>query len=80
MIKEIITFVDIKIEKRKFHHLKYPININNVDIDKIIILNMDFLVKSVLNTLLFTMMMKKCRHYLCCIRKWMDIQRVLMKL
>lgn len=47
MIKEIITFVDIKIEKRKFHHLKYPININNVDIDKIIILNMDFLVKSV---------------------------------
>ena len=34
MNKEIITFGNIEIEKRKFHYFKYPININNVDIDK----------------------------------------------
>ena len=34
--KETITFGSIKIEKRKFHYSKYPININTVDIDKII--------------------------------------------
>ena len=34
MAKEIITFGDIQIEKRKFHYSKYPIKINNVDVDK----------------------------------------------
>ena len=37
MNKEIITFGDIEIEKHKFRYSKYPININNVGIDKIII-------------------------------------------
>ena len=39
MNKEIITFGDIEIEKHKFRYSKYPININNVGIDKIIISN-----------------------------------------
>ena len=34
MTKELITFGDIQIEKRKFHYSKYPIKINNVDVDK----------------------------------------------
>ena len=37
MNKEVITFGDNKTEKRKFRYSKYPININNIDIDKIII-------------------------------------------
>ena len=37
MNKEIITFSDTEIEKRKFHYSKYPINIKNVDVDKIIL-------------------------------------------
>ena len=30
-------FCNTEIEKRKFHYSKYLININNVDVDKIII-------------------------------------------
>ena len=42
MNKEIITFGDIEIEKCNFHYFKYSININNVDDDKIAILNKAF--------------------------------------
>ena len=35
--KQILTFGKIEIEKRKFYYSKYPININNVNIKKIII-------------------------------------------
>ena len=34
---DIIRVGNIEIKKRKFHNFKYPINIKNVDIDKIII-------------------------------------------
>ena len=34
-----IKFVDIKIEKQKFHQYKRPISITNIDINKIIISN-----------------------------------------
>lgn len=34
-----ICLGDIEIEKYKFHYCKYPINIKNVDIDKITISN-----------------------------------------
>ena len=37
MIKEITTFDNTEIEKRKFHYSKYPIKINIADIDKIIL-------------------------------------------
>ena len=37
MNKEITMFGDIKIEKRKFHCSKYPINTNNTNIDQVII-------------------------------------------
>ena len=36
MNKEITKFGDIKIEKPKFHYFKYPIQTNNVDVDKMI--------------------------------------------
>ena len=34
MNKNVITFGDTEIEKQKFHHSKYPINISNVDFDR----------------------------------------------
>ena len=34
-----IKFVDIKIEKQKFHQYKRPISITNIDINKIIVSN-----------------------------------------
>ena len=37
MNKEIITFDDTETKKRKFCYSKYPININNVGIDKTVI-------------------------------------------
>ena len=39
MIKEIVTFGDIKIEKQKFHYSKKLININDIDVDKIVVPN-----------------------------------------
>ena len=39
MNKEILTFGNTEIEKRKFHYSEYPININNADIDKMIVSN-----------------------------------------
>lgn len=36
MDKQIIALEDIDIERRKFHYSKYPINTDNVDIDKMI--------------------------------------------
>ena len=55
---------DIEIKIRKCHYSKYPINISNVDIDKIVTSDIIFLVKIVLNTLLVTSMMKKLNHYM----------------
>lgn len=37
MNKKILTSSDIETEKNKFHYSEYPVNINNVDIDKILI-------------------------------------------
>ena len=48
MNKDIITFSNTDIEKRKFHYSKYPINIKNVDVDKIIISDIVFLGKKYL--------------------------------
>ena len=45
MIKEIITFGDTEIKKRKFLHCKYLILLKDVDIDNILVSNMVFLVK-----------------------------------
>ena len=39
MAKTILIFGDIEKEKSKFHYFEYPIDINNVDIDKILISN-----------------------------------------
>ena len=37
MNKQISTFVDMLIKKHKFYYSKHPLDINNVDIDKIMI-------------------------------------------
>lgn len=50
MDKEIISFGDIEIEKRKFHYCEDPSDINNIDIAKLMICDNVFLVKKVLNT------------------------------
>lgn len=50
MDKEIISFGDIEIEKRKFHYCEDPSDINNIDIAKLMIYDNVFLVKRVLNT------------------------------
>ena len=46
--KQVITFSDIEIKNCKFRYSKYPININNVDIVKIIISKKIFLGKKCL--------------------------------
>ena len=43
-------FGDIEIERYKFHYCKYPINIDNVDVDKIRISKSFLFVERVLNT------------------------------
>ena len=57
-------FDDNEIEKCKFHYSKYLININNVDIEKLIISNNVSFGRKVLNALLVTKLMKKLNHYL----------------
>ena len=42
MNKEIVTFGDIKIDKRNFGYSKYPTNINHVIIGKMTIANKTF--------------------------------------
>ena len=54
MDKEITTLEDAEIEKTKFKYSKHPVDISNVDIDKIIISKRFLLVKSVSITLLVT--------------------------
>ena len=46
-VKEILTFGDI--EKCKFHYSKYPTDITNVDIDKILISNKIYFYKKGFN-------------------------------
>ena len=53
--KDIRTLRDLEIEERKFNYSKYPININNADVDKMIICDKA--------SLLETKMMKKLSRY-----------------
>ena len=78
MNKEIIMFDENETEKRKFHYSKYPININNVDIDKMIIGNSLSFGKNNLNTLLDTRLVKKLSRIL--FQEWVNMQKGLMKL
>ena len=68
MNKEIM-FDDNEIEKCKFHYSKYAVNMNNVDIDKLIISNNVSFGRKVLNTLLVTKLMKKLSHYVYCFQE-----------
>ena len=56
--KEIITLGDTDFEKCKFHYSKYPINLNDVDLDKMIISIQVSFSKKVLNTILVVNLMK----------------------
>ena len=42
MGNKIITFGDIEVEKHKFNRYKYPIFLNNVNIDNILVSNKFF--------------------------------------
>ena len=57
MSKEIIAFCNIKIEKRKFHHLKNLILLEGVDIDQTIISSTVSSSERIINVLLVTRMM-----------------------
>ena len=39
MDEKIVNFDDSEIEKKKFHQLKRPISINNIDVNKIVVSN-----------------------------------------
>ena len=65
MVKEIVTFSDIKVEKQKFHHCEYLILFGYLDIKKYRCLIWFFQAKKIIiNTLLAAnMMIKKLNHY-----------------
>lgn len=58
-----IIYGNIETEKSKFHYSKYLVNINNVDIEKLVISKKDLLAKRVLNVLLVTKMIEKLSHF-----------------
>ena len=66
MGKEILTFVNIEIEKNKFYYNKNPAPLTDLNIEKVLVSNKIFyLVKKSINTLLVTcIMMIKLSHYL----------------
>ena len=58
MEKAFIKFVDIEVQKQKFHQHKGAISIKNVDIDEIVVSNKVPLAKKSLNILFVTKMLK----------------------
>ena len=69
MNKEIM-FDDNETEKCKFHYSKYPTNINNVDINKMIISNSLSFGENLLNTLLGTRLVTKFSRILLPRMSW----------
>ena len=65
MGKEIITFGNIEIEKRKFHHRQNLILLEDLDLDNCRYLVWFLLVKNITNILLVTKMIMiiKSNHY-----------------
>ena len=65
MGKEIITFGNIEIEKRKFHHRQNLILLEDLDLDNYRYLVWFLLVKNITNILLVTKMIMiiKSNHY-----------------
>ena len=55
---KIIKFDNTKIEKHNFHQHKKPILTDNIDINKIVVCNKVFSIKTILITLLATKMLK----------------------
>ena len=45
-MNKFLTFSEIEIKKHKFHYSKYPVGIDNIDIDKTMIYNKVFLGKT----------------------------------
>ena len=64
MGKEILTFGDIEIEKKSYH-LKTPILLKDVDMEKVLVSNKISLGEKTINTLLVTfIMIIKLSHYM----------------
>ena len=65
MGKEILTFGDIDIEKKKFYCDKTPIFFKDVDTEKVLASNKISFVEKTINILLITcLMMIKLNHYI----------------
>ena len=65
MGKEILTFGDIEIEKKKNYCLKTPILLKDVDMEKVLVSNKISLGEKTINTLLVTfIMIIKLSHYM----------------
>ena len=55
MGKEILTFGNIEIEKDKFYHNKIPVNLRDVDIEKVLVSKKISFGK------------KNCKYFICCL-------------
>ena len=58
-IKEFLVFGENVVDKRKCHHFKYPIDTNNVEINRDWFLTKFLVVKKIINTFLIKKMIMK---------------------
>ena len=80
MDENIIMFDDIEIEKYKFHKYKSLILIDNIDINKILVLSNKVLGKRCSNILLTKKMLSKLDDFAYFFQKRGHIEKILIKL
>ena len=54
LVKELLTFDDIEIDKNKFYHYKSPVPLRDLDIEKVLVSNKISFGEKNINTLLVT--------------------------
>ena len=57
LVKELLTFDDIEIDKNKFYHYKSPVPLRDLDIEKVLVSNKVSFGEKNINTLLVTSLM-----------------------
>ena len=57
LVKELLTFDDIEIDKNKFYHYKSPVPLRDLDIEKVLVSNKISFGEKNINTLLVTSLM-----------------------
>ena len=72
MSKEILTFGDTEIEKKKFYRHKSSVPLKNVDIEKVLVSNKISLVKNNINTMVNRIMIKRISKSYDGQTKWME--------